>query len=147
MSKFNGIPLLSIDFGTQVVGMATYTPGRDPFVLLAGKIIFKSEDQVIDEIYLKVQDECIEAVILGIPYFTDGTESKMTLKVKKFGEKLSLKLGKTPLYHQDETLSTIEAEERMLKDPRFNFQVDPKRIDELSASIILEDFIQRNALE
>ena len=48
------------------------------------------------------------------------------------------------VFEQDETLSTFEAESRMKESPRYNFKIDPKQIDALAASIILEDFVKMN---
>ncbi len=50
-------------------------------------------------------------------------------------------MGSIPLFFQDESLSTFEAEERMRESPRYNFKVDKKQLDALAASIILEDFL------
>jgi putative Holliday junction resolvase len=46
------------------------------------------------------------------------------------------------IHEQDETLSTYEAEERMKRSPRYNFQVNLSEIDAVSATVILEDFLR-----
>jgi putative holliday junction resolvase len=79
---------------------------------------------------------------VGIPYYLDGNSSKMTEIVKRFGERLQLSYPDLRVFFQDETLSSFEAEDRMKKDPRYNFKVNPKEIDALAASIILEDFLR-----
>ena len=77
-------------------------------------------------------------VIWGIPYFTDGTESDMTKRVRSLGEELRAKLPSgVELHFQDETLSTFEAEERMKNDPRFNFQVDLKKLTRSQHPLLL----------
>ena len=141
-SQIEGQTLLGIDFGEKVIGLSLFAVGRDPFPLLHGRIIVSKVENTIDEIIKITEDDCVDRVILGLPLLTDGTESTMTLRVKKYGEELSAKLDPIPLHFQDETLSTYEAEERMKEDPRFNFKVDPQKIDELSASIIIEQFLQ-----
>jgi putative holliday junction resolvase len=45
------------------------------------------------------------------------------------------------LSKQDAVLSSTEALERMPESARYNFKVDPAKIDELAVSIILEDFL------
>lgn len=134
---------LGIDFGSKVIGLALFCPRRDPFILLHGKIIVQSEQQVLDEISQVVSDESVEIIVLGLPLFTDGKESQMTKKVKFFGQKLQAKLQQVELFYQDETLTTYEAQERMKNSPKFNFKVDPKQIDSLCASVILEDFFNQ----
>ena len=52
------------------------------------------------------------------------------------------KINDINFHFQDETLSSFEAEQRMINSPRFNFKIDKKQIDSLAASIILEDWIK-----
>jgi len=141
--SLDGKILLGIDFGTRVIGLATYAVGRDPFPLMHGKIVVKSEDQVLRELAQIVSDETIDLIVLGLPLFTDGTESTMTQTVKAFATKLQVHCSETPIMLQDETLTTFEAEERMKQSPKFQFKVDPKQIDALSACLIIEDFLKR----
>ncbi len=139
--QYQNLHLLGIDFGEKVTGLSHFTPGQDPFPLLGGKIAVQNDHQVIKKIEEFVLDETIDLVVLGVPHFTDGSASLMTQRVLRFYEKLKIQL-KIPIHTQDETLSTFEAKERMKSDPRFNFQVDLKKIDEVSASVILEDFLK-----
>ena len=60
--------------------------------------------------------------------------------IEAFGQLLTQAL-KVPVYKQDETLSSFEAEERMRNSPRYNFKVDLSMIDSVAATIILEDFL------
>ncbi len=134
--------ILSIDYGQKVVGLATFFKGSDPYPTPFGRIIYKSDDQVIKELELVINNELIDTIVIGIPYYLDGNSSKMTEIVKRFGEALQLKYPDQKVFFQDETLSSFEAEDRMKKDPRYNFKVNPKEIDALAASIILEDFLR-----
>jgi putative Holliday junction resolvase len=142
-----GKHILAIDYGQKFTGLANYKVNSDPFVLTYGRIQYQSDEQLIDEIHQVIEEEFIDILVLGIPYFTDGTESTMTKTIKAFGEKLE-KLKKLKeqsdldIYFQDETLSSYEAQERMKNDPRYNFQVDLTKIDAVAASIILEDFLK-----
>jgi len=142
-SKYRGKNLLGVDYGEKVIGLSTYKVGVEPFPLLFGRIITEQSSDIYQDLIQIIEDEFIDFVIWGIPYFTDGTESEMTKKVMGIGNELKSKLpDAVDLFFQDETLSTFEAEERMKSDPRFNFQVDLKKIDALSASIIIESFLQ-----
>ena len=140
-STFHHKTLLAIDFGTTVTGLARYTPGRDPFPLGQGKLIFTNEEKLIRDIETVILDEGVDVLIMGLPLYLDGKESEATKKVKKIAKNLEEKT-KLPLYLQDETLTTYEAEERMKNSPRYNFKIDIESIDELSAVIILEDFMR-----
>ncbi len=143
LTQYHGKHLLGVDYGEKVIGLSTYKVGIEPFPLLHGRIITEQSKNIYTDLLQIIEDEFIDIIIWGVPYFTDGTESEMTKKVRSIGEELQAQLpDAVHLFFQDETLSTFEAEERMKNDPRFNFQVDLKKIDALSASIIIESFLQ-----
>jgi putative Holliday junction resolvase len=133
--------ILALDYGTKVIGLASYYCGRDPYPLLYGKIVVKNEDQVFAELKQIIDDEAIDFLVWGVPRLTDGTETEQSQNVRNIGEQFAKKLN-IKIHFQDETLSTFEAKDRMKNSPQFNFQVDPKRLDAMSASIILEDFLK-----
>lgn len=136
--------LLAIDYGRKFTGVATHRVSIDPIIIPYGRIQYQNDQQLVREIQHIIEEEFIEAVVLGVPHFTDGTESTMTKTVKEFGKVLEASLS-IPLYLQDETLSTKEAEDRMSRDPRYNFQVDYSKIDAVAATVILEDFLNRSS--
>ena len=140
--KFQNKRILSIDFGTKVIGTAMFCPGRDPFPYMGEKILYKSHEESIKSLVNLVKNEDIDVVVIGIPYFLDGKESQNTISIKKFSQLLKLNLTVCEYFEQDETLTTKTAEERMKNSPEFNFKIDPTKIDCLSATIILEDFIR-----
>ena len=142
LKEFDNLTLLAIDYGSKVVGTAKYTVGKDPYPPMLEKIIVKDEAQVIKAISNLINDEAIDVIIVGVPYFIDGKESEQTKKNKQFALTLSEKFPQLKIFEQDETLTTKEAEERMKNSPQFNFKVDPTQIDCLSAVIILEDFLK-----
>ena len=140
--KFLNKRILSIDFGTKVIGTAMFCPGRDPFPYMSEKIIYKSHEESIKTLKNLADNEDIDVVVIGIPYFLDGKESQNTINIKNFSQLLKMSLLDRDFFEQDETLTTKAAEERMKNSPEFNFKVDPTKIDCLSATIILEDFIR-----
>jgi putative Holliday junction resolvase len=122
------------------VGLASFAVGRDPYPLCHGRIIYGDDEQVISEVLDHISENAFDTLVLGLPLYTDGTESEMTKTVRNFAKNLEEKT-QLPVILQDETLSSFEAEDRMKNSPQYNFKVDPKKIDELAASIILEDFL------
>lgn len=141
--KYHGKQILGVDYGEKVIGLSTYKVGIEPFPLLFGRIITEQSADIYKDFLRIIDEEFVDLVVWGVPYYTDGTASEMTKKVTKLGEQLQEKLpDNVEFFFQDETLSTFEAEERMKNDPRFNFKIDLKKIDALSASIIIESFLQ-----
>ncbi|WP_127718087.1 Holliday junction resolvase RuvX [Halobacteriovorax sp. HLS] len=144
-NKFKGINILSIDYGTKVTGLAQFTPSREPMPQPRGKIIFQSDEQLLQELEVFIEEDFIEVIVLGLPLYLDGNESEMTKTVLKFHKKLTNHFPDIEVYLQDETLSSTAAKERMLSSARYNFKVDLKKIDEVAATIILEDFITKTS--
>ncbi len=136
--------ILAIDYGRKYTGLANYRVGIDPFILKFGRIKYESDEQLIAEIIKVLDEEFMDIVVCGIPYFTDGKESTMTKTIKEFATKLEARLD-VPLFLQNETLTTFEAEERMKNDPLYNFKVDYTQIDALAATIILEEFVNNSS--
>lgn len=134
--------ILSIDFGYKVIGTALFTPGRDPFPLPAQKILYQSDERAIEALQKIIDEESVEVIVLGVPYFIDGQASDTTLKIKAFGDQLKKAFPSLLYFEQDETLTTKAAEERMKNSAQYNFKVDPTQIDVVAATIILEDFLR-----
>jgi putative Holliday junction resolvase len=141
-TQFIGKNILAIDFGLKVTGTALYMPGKDPFPYPFTKIIFKDYPQLRRDLASIIEDESIEIIVLGVPYFLDGKESDTTKLIKKFGASLKAEHSNLLFFEQDETLTTKSAEDRMQNSPQYNFKIDSTRIDCVAASIILEDFIR-----
>lgn len=142
LKEFDNLTIMAIDYGSKVVGTAKFSVGKDPYPLMLEKIIVKNEQQILNELAKLINDESIDILVVGIPFFTDGNESEQTKKNKNFAHKLKSTFQNLKVYEQDETLTTKEAEDRMKNSPQFNFKVDPTQIDCMSAVIILEDFLK-----
>ncbi len=136
--------ILAIDYGQKFTGISTFYNGRDPFPLAWGRIQYSTDLQLILDVKKIIEDEFIDIVVIGLPHFTDGKESTMTQTVKSF-VKMFEERNLADVFTVDETLTTFEAEERMKNDPKYNFQVDMKKIDELCAAIILEQFLKNSS--
>lgn len=137
--------ILAVDYGTKATGVAIYSPAQVPYPLPYTRLAYRDDEKLIRDLLRVVKEESVEAVVLGVPRLLDNKETTMTRKILAFGEKLEAALKPVPLYRQDESLSTFEAQERMKASPRYNFKVDPRQIDALAASIILEDFIKEQS--
>lgn len=139
---FKGQKILSIDYGTKITGLAEFTPDSDPYPLRGGRVIYESDEQLIEELIQRVNDEFFEIIVIGLPHHKDGSPSDQTKKVQNFAHEFKAKVPDLIFFFQDETLSTREAKERMQNSPEFNFKIDYQKLDEVSAVIILEDFIR-----
>ncbi len=141
----HGQRLLALDWGEKFVGVATFHVGRDPFILAWGRLKGGPFPELWKGLKAVLDDEAIDQVVVGVPFLTDGKAGSMTHKAREFLAQLRTTCP-LPVHEQDETLSTFEAEERMKRSPRWNFQVDLSEIDAVAATVILEDFLRRQGL-
>ena len=140
--KYMDKNLLAIDYGQKFTGLATYHIGKDPYPMPYGRVAYKSDKQLAQEILSICSMEDIEIIILGIPKLLDGKETTMTKMIAAFGETLKKQWDEAHFFTQDETLSTFEAKERMKNSAQYNFKIDMNKVDEIAACIILEDFLK-----
>ena len=136
--------VMSLDYGDKFIGVATYCVNRDPYPTPYGRIANKGEEFIMKEIKRLIDNECVDLIVVGVPYLLDGKTTPQTQKVVDFTQRLTASIS-LPIQTQDETLSTYEAESRMKNSPQYNFQVDYSQIDAVAASVILEDFIRATA--
>jgi putative Holliday junction resolvase len=72
-----------------------------------------------------------DAIVIGVPYYSDGAAHENTARAKKFGRQLHGRF-KLPVFEVDERYSTTEALSNGAKDT-----------DAASACIILEQFLRQ----
>jgi putative Holliday junction resolvase len=81
------------------------------------------------------------ALVVGLPYNSDGTESEMTAEAREMARKFSLSLD-LPVYLQDERATTYEARGRLWRAGIEGKDMQ-RVLDSEAAAIILSDFIGR----
>jgi len=131
--------ILSFDFGEKRVGVAVgnnITNNVHPLETI--------ETEKKTERYKKIES-LIEIwkpinLVIGYPLNDDGSESRMSLLAKKFGEKLKNKFN-IAVYFVDERFSSSEAEIRLKKLEK-NFKKRKYIIDQVAAMIILDSFFE-----
>ncbi len=138
-SKGNRTPgrLLGLDVGDKRIGVAV----SDPLGILATPltIIYHTNwRQDIERVLAIAHQENVVGIVVGVPYYLDGTPSPQTHKVLRFIKRLR---DRTPLpvFEWDETLSTEEAEARLRAAGRRRRQ---EAVDAHAAAVILQEFLE-----
>ncbi len=80
-------------------------------------------------------------VVVGLPLNMDGSEGPRAAQMRAFAERLAAHLGR-PVVLWDERLTTVEADAR-LRERGIGRTRRRAMVDEESASIILESWLQR----
>jgi len=127
--------ILAIDLGLKRIGLAYSV---DPnFVTPLNAIERKNRNQASSAVKEVIKEWGIEAIVIGIP-MGGSSEDEMRRRVAHF---MNLVDFNGPLYHQDESNSSLEAEDSMKGMIK---QKKDGRIDSLAAKIILERWLSGN---
>ncbi len=119
--------ILAIDFGTKNLGLAWLATGVD-VVLPYGCV---DATQWKTELPKLISDEKIDMVLVGIPYGSDGEETKNSQRVRSFIAELARRIS-VPIETIDESFTTREAQ---------SMEGDAS-LDEKAAMLILSEYIQ-----
>ncbi|MCY4404064.1 MAG: Holliday junction resolvase RuvX [Candidatus Poribacteria bacterium] len=87
----------------------------------------------------------VERIVIGLPISLDGTIGTQAEKVQKFGNRLSKGL-QVPVEFQDERFTTSDAED-IMDQLEMNPKDRKKVIDQISAMIILDEYLRDNSDE
>lgn len=126
---------LSLDIGTKRIGVAISRSG-----ILAKELkTFDVSKNTIKNIVKLIQEEEIEKLIIGLPVSMDGVERDAAKNVRDFADQISKQIN-TKIEFEDERLTSVEAE-RQLKNEGCTDDEMKHRVDQRSAKIILEQYI------
>jgi putative Holliday junction resolvase len=131
--------ILGLDYGTKYIGIAI----SDPFKSIAfpyGKIELEKAIIKIKEI---LDEENIEAIVLGLPKALKGNETAMTVLVKEFKERLEKKIS-VPIIYQDERL-TSSFVGKQLTAQGINQKKQRQIKDALEATQILQSYLDKSS--
>ncbi|MBL1260490.1 MAG: Holliday junction resolvase RuvX [Thiotrichaceae bacterium] len=137
--------LLAFDFGTKKIGVAV---GQELVQSSAALAVLHSRDERPDweGISQLIENWQPDALVVGIPLNMDGSDNEMTLKAKRFSNRLHGRYH-LPVYPADERLTTREAA-RDCYDPHNKRGLKRKghmEVDSVAAQIILETFFSQQS--
>jgi len=132
--------IIALDPGTKRIGVAVCDEHRVVCRPLA--VIQRSSwKKVLLQVKSIVAEYDAIALVVGLPYNFDGTESEMTAVARDLARKFGLSL-EIPVYLQDERATTYEARGRLWKAGIEGEQMKALA-DSEAATIILSDFLSR----
>lgn len=140
MTNTNITTVLGIDYGLKRIGIATgqtITGSASPVTTLEqinGSPNWSEIEQLITQ--WKPQ-----ALIVGMPYYLDGTENDMTKIVGVFCLELEQRFA-LPVFKINEALTSYEAEE-MLKINTKIGKHNKHEIDKMAAAIIVQNWLDQ----
>lgn len=135
--------LLAVDFGLRRIGLAIGTPltGTATPLTTVSASQGEPEWQMLDA---AVNEWSPELLVLGLPYNSDGSESEMTGRVRKFAETLRERYN-LQVKLMDERYTSAEAETILKQQRRSgvrNKRIKKEDIDSMAAAIIAESWMR-----
>ena len=134
-----GITALAFDFGTKSIGCAVGQSITGTAQVLPA---FKAQDGIPnwDAIEKCLKEWKPDVVVVGLPLNMDGTEQELTLRARKFANRLQGRFA-VNVQLQDERLTTTEARSEIFD--RGGFRALKKgKVDGISACLILESWFE-----
>lgn len=130
--------LLAIDYGTKRTGIAV----TDEMQLIASGLTTVPTEKLISFLKNYFTEEKVELVIIGEPKQKDGTHSNVEEEIKKFIQKFSEEFSEMKIDRMDERFTSKMAFQTMIDSGLKKKQRQNKAlIDEISATIILQDYL------
>ena len=135
--------ILSIDYGKKRTGLAV----TDPLQLIAGGLATVSTSELFDYLKAYVQREEVERVVIGEPRQPNGQPSENLPRVQQFVNRWRKAMPQIPIELYDERFTSVLAHQAMIDGGlRKKARQDKAMVDEISATIILQDYMRSRKL-
>lgn len=131
--------VMALDVGKRRIGVALSDPTR----LLASPLLTihaTPPERAFAHIRDLVQSHAVAILVLGLPLTMSGEHGEQASFVHTFAEQLRPYLPDLTITFLDERLTTVAAE-RLMQDLGLRPEQRRARIDEIAASIILQDYL------
>jgi putative Holliday junction resolvase len=131
--------ILSIDYGRKRTGIAV----TDPLQIIAGGLATVSTSELFDWLQQYVSREEVERIVIGEPRQPNGQPSENLQRVQQFVNSWRKAHPELPIDYYDERFTSVLAHQAMLDGGlRKKARQDKALVDEISATIILEDYLR-----
>lgn len=132
--------MLALDVGGRRIGVAMSDAEG---ILAMPHTTLKAEPRArsISQIVALVQEYSVQDVVIGLPLTMSGEVGHQAQLVQAFASDLEAALGRS-VHLFDERLTSVVAEQ-MMRDLGIRPDKRKQRIDEIAATIILQDYLDR----
>jgi putative holliday junction resolvase len=135
--------ILSLDYGKKRTGIAV----TDPLKIIAGGVTTVATVDLIKYLTEYVVRENVERVIVGEPKQCNGTPSENMSRITLFVNKWKRLFPNIPIELYDERFTSVLAHKAMIDGGlRKKARQNKALVDEISATIILESYLESKRL-
>lgn len=131
--------IVSIDYGKKRTGLAV----TDPLQIIPGGLATVSTSTLFEYLSDYVQKEQVERIVIGEPRQPNGQPSENLARVQQFVNRWRKAMPQIPIEYYDERFTSVLAHKTMLDAGlKKKARQDKALVDEISATIILEDYLR-----
>ena len=131
--------ILSIDYGKKRTGIAV----TDPLQIIAGGLATVSTSTLFEFLTDYVAREPVERLVVGKPMQPNGQPSENLQRVEQFVNRWRKARPEIPVDYYDERFTSVLAHRAMIDGGlRKKARQDKALVDEISATIILQDYLR-----
>lgn len=135
--------IVSIDYGKKRTGLAV----TDPLQIIPGGLATVSTSTLFEFLSDYVQKEQVERIVIGEPRQPNGQPSENLARVQQFVNRWRKAMPQIPIEYYDERYTSVLAHQTMLSGGlKKKARQDKALVDEISATIILEDYMRSRKL-
>lgn len=131
--------ILSIDYGKKRTGIAV----TDPLQIIPGGLATVPTQELVAFLKDYFSRESVERVVIGEPRQMDGNASENLARVRDFVARFKKQFPAVPIEYYDERFTSVLAH-RAIIDSGIGRKARRNKalVDEISATIILQDYLQ-----
>ncbi len=130
---------MGIDFGLARIGVAFSDDTK--FLASPHKTYHRKSLETDLEYFVNIiKENKVDEIVCGLPMNMAGEEQEIAKLTREFMSNLQEKVKDINIVFVDERLSSVMAEE-MLKETERDWKKRKERLDSVSASIILQDYL------
>ena len=135
--------VMAFDYGTRRIGVAV---GNEMLCSASGLEPLTARDGIPDWIKVEklLQEWQPDLLVVGLPIHDDGSESDMSVRARKFGNRLHGRFGK-PVEMFDER-GTARAAKLIAQGQGHKGNYRDRGVDGIAAQLILESWFNRESL-
>lgn len=131
--------ILAIDYGKKRCGIAV----TDPMQIIANGLTTVDTPRLIEFIKTYLASEQVDRIVVGYPTTVRGEESESMRYIRPGINRLRNAIPQIPLEFSDERFTSVLAHKAMIAGGMKKMaRRDKAVVDEISASIILNDYLE-----
>lgn len=136
--------ILAIDYGQKRTGIAV----TDPLRIIANGLATVSTSTLFDFLTDYVKKEKVDAIVIGKPTQLNGAPSENFARVENFYNRWHKAYPSIPIEYFDERYTSVIAHQAILASgvKKKTRREDKGMVDEISATIILQDYMRAKGM-